>query len=151
LRRAERFGAVACYMDRWVRGILVIRHMSISIYYTARRERPLSSDEQAAVDRIRASYSIRDQVERYVQTRQGHNGENFYVYDHDSPTEPGVIFEGATKLPDNSEGALWKLLQRWCKLLSEVRRTVAGAEWYVHLDDHEIAWDEAAQEYDPTA
>src|SRR3954468_14835025 len=110
--------------------------MSISIYYNARRERPLSPDEQVAVDRIRASYSIRDQVERYVQTRQGHNGENFYVYDRDNPTEPGVIFEGATKLPDNSEDALWELLQRWCKLLSEVRQAVPGAEWHVHIDDH---------------
>ena len=125
--------------------------MSVSIYYTARRERPLSPDEQAAVDRIRASYSIRDQVERYVQTRRGHNGENFHVYDRDNPTEPGVIFEGATKLPDNSEDALWELLQRWCKLLSEVRRAVPGAEWHVHVDDHDIPWGEPEQEYDPTA
>ena len=125
--------------------------MSVSIYYTARREQPPSPNEQAAVDRIRASYSIRDQVERYVQKRGGHNGENFHVYDRDKPTEPGVIFQGATKLPDNDEDALWELLQRWCKLLSEVRRALPGAAWHVHVDDHDIPWDEAEQEYNPTA
>lgn len=125
--------------------------MSNSIYYIARRGQPLSSDEHAAVDRIRALYSIRDQVERYVGTGRGHNGENLHVYDPAQPSEPGVIFEGATKLPDNSEDALWELLQHWCKLLSEVRRIVRGAEWRVHVDDHDIPWDEEAQEYDPTA
>ena len=125
--------------------------MGISIYYTARRGQPLSADEQAAVGRIVASYSIRDQVERYVRTRQGHNGEDFTVYDPNAPTEPGIIFEGATVLPSTSEDALWDLLQRWCKLLSEVRRAVAGAEWHVNVDDHDIPWDEEAQAYDPSA
>jgi hypothetical protein len=124
--------------------------MSISIYYTARREQPLSPDEQAAFDRLCASYSIREQVERYVQTRQGHNGENFCIYDRNDPTEPGIIFEGATKLPDISENALWELLQHWCKLVSEVRRAVPGAEWHVNVDDHDIEWNEESQAYDPT-
>lgn len=124
--------------------------MSISIYYIARREEPLSPVEQAALGRICASYSIRDEVERYGQTRQGHNGEDFCIYNRDNPTEPGIIFEGAKKLPDNSGDALWELLQRWCKLLSEVRRAVLGADWHVHVDDHDILWDEEAQEYDPS-
>jgi hypothetical protein len=131
--------------------MVVARHMSISIYYTASRDRPLSPDEQAAVDQICASYSIREQVEQYVQTRRGHNGENFHVYGRDNPTEAGVIFEGATKLPDNSEDAQWELLQRWCKLLSEVRRSVRDAVWHVHVDDHDIPWDEAEHRYDPAA
>jgi hypothetical protein len=125
--------------------------MSVSIYYTARRARPLSPDERAAVGRIRAAYSIRDQVERYAQARQGHNGENFHVYDPDDPTESGVVFEGATKLPDNSQDAMWELVQHWCRLLSEVRRAVPGAAWRVHVDDHDIRWDEDAREYDPSA
>jgi hypothetical protein len=125
--------------------------MSVSIYYTARREQPLSSDEEAAIERIRASYSIREQVERYVQTRRGHNGENFCIYDRSDPTEPGVVFEGATKLPDNSEDALWELLQHWCKLLSEVRRAVPSAEWHVHVDDHDIPWNDEEQAFDPSA
>ena len=89
--------------------------MSISIYYTARREDPLLSVEQAAVDRVRTSYLIRDQCERYSQTGRGHNGEDFCVYDRNNPTEPGIMFEGATKLPDTSEaraiGSLAALVQ----------------------------------------
>ncbi|HEX8914729.1 MAG TPA: hypothetical protein VF796_20425 [Humisphaera sp.] len=101
------------------------------------------------VDRIVTTFSIRDQVERYVQTGVGHNGEDFYVYDRGSPTEPEVIFEGATKLPSNSEEAIWELVQRWCRLLSEVRRAVPGADWHVHVDDHDIRWDDAGRQFDP--
>jgi hypothetical protein len=85
--------------------------MSASIYYAARHEQPLSPDERATVDRLIAKYSIREQVEQYVMTGRGHNGENFHLYDPNQPTHPGVIFEGATKLPDNSEDALWELTQ----------------------------------------
>ena len=130
--------------------LYVIRRMGIAIYYTARREKPLSPDERAAINHLRRSYSIREQVERYSQTRHGHNGEDFCVYDPNDPTEPGVVFEGATKLPDSSEHALWELLQHWCKLLSEVRRAVPDAEWHVSVDDHDIAWDEGLQQFDPT-
>ena len=124
--------------------------MSISIYYTARRQQPLSHHEQAAIERHSAAYWIRDQVERYARNREGHNGMNFCIYDRNDRTEPGIIFEGATQLPDNSQDALWELVQHWCKLLSEVRRAVSGAEWHVHVDDHDIAWDDKAQEYDPS-
>ena len=125
--------------------------MSVSIYYAARRHQPLTPAEQAAIDRIHASYSIRDHVEQHVQTGLGHNGENFRIYDPGAPIDPGTIFEGATKLPDNSEDAFAELLQHWCELLSEVRRVVRGAEWRVHLDDYDIHWDEGAQAFDPFA
>jgi hypothetical protein len=128
----------------------VIEHVSTSIYYTARRNLPLSPAERSAVEEIRASHSIRDQVERHVQTGQGHNGADFSLYDPENPSEPGVIFEGATNLPDNDADAMWELIQRWCKLLSEVRQVVRGAEWDVHVDDHDIVWNEGRQEYDPT-
>jgi hypothetical protein len=124
--------------------------VSISLYYTARRDHPLSSDESGAIERLRHSYSIRDQVERRAQTGKGHNGENFGVYDRANPGEPDIIFEGATKLP-GSQKACWELLQHWCELLSEVRRAVPGAQWHVHVDDHDIRWDEEAQAYDPSA
>jgi hypothetical protein len=116
--------------------------MSISIYYTARRDFPLSAQEQIAIQDICASYSIRAQVDRYSETHLGHNGEDFCVYDASAPNEPGIIFDGATKLPDNSEDAFWELIQRWCQLLRKVRIAVTGAEWHVHIDDHDIMWDE---------
>jgi hypothetical protein len=56
----------------------------------------------------------------------------------------------ATKIPDNSEEAIWIGVQHWCEALSELRRAIADAEWRVHVDDHDIVWDEARQEYDPS-
>jgi hypothetical protein len=66
-----------------------------------------------------------------------------------NPTEPGVIFEGATKLPDTSEDDCWTGLQYWCSALSEIRRILSDAEWDVHVDDHQIAWDKEAGSFDP--
>jgi hypothetical protein len=61
-----------------------------------------------------------------------------------------VVFEGATKLPLCTEDAFWAAIQYWCRLLSEVRRVVPGATWQVHMDDHNIAWVEELQAFDPS-
>jgi hypothetical protein len=124
--------------------------MSISIYYTARRSRPLSTEERAAVDQLTAKYAIEDQLEEFLRTGEGYNWESFCIYDAADPTEPGVVFEGATKLPDNSEDAFLNGLQHWCNLLSEIRRAVPDAAWEVNVDDHDIPWNELTQLYDPT-
>lgn len=125
--------------------------MGISIYYTAKRDQPLSVTERAAVDRLITEYSISDQVERRIQTGHGHNGMNFFVYDPERPSEPGVIFEGATQLPSNDDDALLELIQHWCRLLSAIRVTLEGTTWHVHVDDHDIQWDDTRQGYDPAA
>jgi hypothetical protein len=125
--------------------------MSISIYYTAHRDQPLSTEERAAVDAFIAKYAIEDQLEEFFRTGEGFNWESFCVYDAADPTEPGVIFEGAMKLPDNSEDALWQGLQHWCNLLSEIRRAVPDAEWEVNVDDQDIPWNEETQLYEPSA
>lgn len=49
------------------------------------------------------------------------------------PQKQIVIFEGATKLPDNSENAVWDGLQHWCSLLSEIRRIIPDADWQVNV------------------
>ena len=64
-------------------------------------------------------------------------------------TAPDIVFEGATKLPDNSEEAMWTGVQHWCAALSEFRRVLPGAKWQVTVDDHELTWDESTQSYDP--
>lgn len=125
--------------------------MSLSIYYTARRASPLSPSEQAAVAALIEAYSIRDQVNRYVQTGRGHDGEDVVVFDPLRPSRPNVVFEGETKLPGTDEDALWALVQRWCALLSEVRRAISAATWHVHVDDHDVCWDEAREMYNPAS
>ena len=60
-----------------------------------------------------------------------------------------MIFEGATKLPDNSENAIWVGVQHWCSLLTAIRRILHNADWDVRVDDREIQWDDEVEEYNP--
>jgi len=122
--------------------------MSISIYYAAVRKRGLTEPERAAVTAIKDRYSVNSQIEHYLQTGTGLNWESFILYA--PPLSPGAIIEGATKLPDNSEDALWVGMQHWCKALSELRRLIPDAIWHVHVEDHHVQWDEEQQAYDPT-
>ena len=125
--------------------------MSFSIYYTATRSTPLTDTESSAIASVVAEYSVDDQIEAREKSGDGPNWESFCVYDRADPTEPDAIFEGATKLPDNSEDAMWVGLQHWCKAISAIRRILPDAKWDVRVDDHEMQWDESAQEYDPSA
>jgi hypothetical protein len=122
--------------------------VSISIYYTAKRATPVSPAEQAAIDALLEEYAVDDEVDDYPRTGRGLNWESFCVYDAADPTEPGVIFEGATKLPDKTDDAVLKGVEHWSRLLSRIRRALPGAAWHVHVDDNDLVWDEAAAEYD---
>jgi hypothetical protein len=124
--------------------------MSFSIYYTAHRKTPLTPKERALVNESESRYTIEGQIVERERTGEGYNWTSFCVYDPADPTEPDVVFEGATQLPDNSEDAVWTGLQHWCQLLTEIRRAVHGASWRVTVDDHEILWDEKRGEYDPS-
>src|SRR5258708_5308967 len=95
--------------------------MSVSIYYTAIRSVPITPAERTIVEKLVAKYSVEEQLAEYFTTGSGVDWESFCIYDVNRPTETGVIFAGATKLPDNSEDAIWIGLQHWCKLLSEIR------------------------------
>lgn len=122
--------------------------MSTSIFYSAVRAHDLTETERQAVAAIKWKYSVNDQIEEYLRTGSGPNWSSFIFYDHDLSS--GAIIEGTTELPDNSEEAIWIGLQHWCKALSELRRLIPDADWHVHVEDHNIDWDDTRQEYDPT-
>lgn len=122
---------------------------SISIYFTARRAKRPSTAERKKVARIVAKYAVEDQIDEYNRTGEGYNWESFFIYDPNDPSEPDVIFEGATGLPNNSEDAVWEGLQHWCAALTEIRRVLSDADWDVHVNDHEIVWVEESG-YDPS-
>src|SRR5262245_60051563 len=124
--------------------------MSISIYYTARRETPLSADELNAISGAIQFASLDGLIEEHGLNAEEFNGEEFSVYETTETDEPVIIFEGATKLPSNSEDAFWAAIQYWCELLSCIRRIVPDAAWRVHIDDLEIWWDTQRQRYDPS-
>ena len=122
--------------------------MSVSIYYSAKRAHPLEDAERVAVHALIHEYSVEALQEEHAQLRL--NWESFCVYNPADPTEPGVVFEGATKLPDNSEDGLWLGVRHWAALLSRIRRLLHDADWNVHVDDHDLVWDDVSREYDPT-
>ncbi|MGD6843145.1 hypothetical protein ACQCVH_11575 [Bacillus infantis] len=124
--------------------------MSASIYYTAKRKQKLTQAEQDSIDQLLERYSVDDEIEEYLRTEEGHNWTSFYIYDPESPSEPDVIFEGSTELPDNSEDAMFDGVDHWASLLADIRNVLEGAEWHVHVDDHILIWDEKNLEYDLT-
>ena len=124
--------------------------VGISIYYQARRSRPLTSQEQRAIDEIVRLNEVEPQVNEAGEWVDESSWPGFCIYPCDEDTEPDVIFEGATKLPMSSEDDFWDAIQHWCRVLTLIRRVLADATWAVHIDDADIAWDEERKEYDPT-
>lgn len=120
--------------------------MSISIYYSARRAAPVSELEQRKITKVLAKYSVDGKIKKYLTTGEGLNWESFCVYDGDSNGD--VVFEGATKLPNNTPDATWIGVQHWSAALSEIRNALHGSEWLVHVEDHELVW--AGDSYDPS-
>lgn len=124
--------------------------MSVSIYYTAKRKEVLTQAEKEEISQLVERYSVDEEIEEYLKTGDGHNWASFSIYDPNNPTEPEVIFEGSTELPDNSESAMFDGVDHWASLLSDIRNVIKGAEWHVHVDDHVLVWDEEELEYDIT-
>ncbi len=105
--------------------------MSVSLYYTAKREKPISKQEQETCQRI---------VERYIaEYSLGEMYEGFCVYDLSKPSEADVIFEGATKLPlDEGEEHFMKVLDYWADCLQEIINILPHAQWDIHIDDADV-------------
>lgn len=123
--------------------------MGVSIYYRASRTTPLSPSELMAIDEVQSRYPVEALIRELGISQVDFDGEEFCVYPADGCSEPGVVFEGATKLPLCSEEAMWAALQCWCKLLSEVRHLVIDCEWSVEVDGHDMVWVEELQAFDP--
>lgn len=122
--------------------------MATSIYYTARRERPLTKEEQKNIDRLIQEYSVEKEISEYIESDKGLNWESFCIYDRESSNETGILIEGSTSLPDNSRKAMWEGFQHWSLLLSAIRCAILDAKWNVHVDDQELVWNEKYSEYE---
>ncbi len=105
--------------------------MSISLYYTAKRELLISKQEQDACQKV-----VEDYITKYPL---GDMYESFCVYDQISPIEENVIFEGATKLPvDEGEDHFLEVLDYWSDCLQKIINLLPCAQWYIHIDDVDI-------------
>jgi len=93
---------------------------------------------------------VDEEIEEYLKTGKGHNWVSFSIYDLETQTVSDVIFEGSTELPVNSKYAIFDGLEHWASLLTGIRNVLEDAEWHVHVDDHDLVWDEENLEYDIT-
>ena len=117
--------------------------MSISIYYEFSKP-SITSRELDAIKTILAKYSKAAEIRDYISSGQGFNGEDLTF--ERSETDNGVLFWGASKLPNNSLEDMWFAVQHWCSALSEIRNVVGG-NWDVSIDDKSIFWN--GKSYDP--
>ncbi|MFH8518268.1 hypothetical protein ACH4CE_24905 [Streptomyces gelaticus] len=104
--------------------------MSVSIYYGARRAQPLTDTESAAVERV---------VAERAKSFPYDDEESLYLYGGDD--EDDEILAGSTKLPGDP-GRWLPVTAHVLDSVTELRRTVGGAEWHVHVDDSDVPWDE---------
>lgn len=128
--------------------------MPISIYYQAQRKSPLSQAEVERVGAIAEKYSVDSKIEELLRTGVGLNWESFDFRTNVSLGglfKKGVVFEGATKIPDNTENATWEGVQHWCACLSELRCALPECVWRVTVEDHVIQWRASTNSYDPTS
>ncbi|MGW1407978.1 hypothetical protein [Streptomyces sp. NPDC002403] len=106
--------------------------MSVSLYYSACRAQPPTDAESAAVERI---------VSARAETFPYDDEEGLYLYGGDE-AEDDEILAGSTKLPGGDPGRWLPVTAHVLDSLTELRRTVGGAEWHVHMDDVDVPWDE---------
>lgn len=106
--------------------------MSVSIYYTAERDMPLTVLERENVNQI---------VEQYNKSFDyAEDAESFDLYNYDD-SEPQTILAGATKIPVSMEmDALVYTINHWLQCLTEIRLIIDDAQWHVHLDDSDALW-----------
>ena len=114
--------------------------MSISLYFEAKRPRPLSSDERTRLAAILAACDRTAEAEHHAQTGRGLNWEPLSFYP-DDPDRPERILDGAIKLPDNRAFAVHTGARHWADTLARIRREVApDAAWSAQIDESELRW-----------
>ena len=104
---------------------------SVSLYYMAKRNNPISKQEQEACRKV---------AERYIaEYPWGDMDDGFCIYDLNETSEENVIFEGATKLPVNRGKARFiKVHDYWSDCLQEIIYLLPGAQWYIRIDDTDV-------------
>ncbi|MFI8438800.1 hypothetical protein ACIGJO_34745 [Streptomyces sp. NPDC079020] len=107
--------------------------MSVSLYYSARRDTPLSPAETTAVQRI---------VSARGATYPYDDEEGLHLYDTGGD-EPEQILAGSTKLTFEP-ARLFPQLGHLLGSMTELRRAVPEAAWHVAIDDADVEWDERA-------
>jgi len=114
--------------------------MGVSIYYTVKRQLPLSTDESARLSEI---------LKKYNNESALYESLSFYVDPATVIDKEDWLLEGSTKLsPSENMAAEVEIV---CNALSECRNAIADATWHVSIDDYEVSWDKSSQSFNPNA
>lgn len=106
--------------------------MAFALYYTAKREQPLTEQERAMSKEISEKYCAKYPFKRKV--------EDFGIY-KDSKEQDGIIFSGSTKLPGNGPKILYEVANYWLKCLTDITHLLTDAAWEVTFDDVDLIYD----------
>ena len=105
--------------------------MSMSIYYTAKRNCPSNDDEKKGVQSI---------VDKYCSEFPFQNKhEDFCLYSEPFD-EQDTVLDGATSITMNMK-IFYDVILYWLKCLSELTQFLSDCEWNVHLDDVNLIWE----------
>jgi hypothetical protein len=119
--------------------------MSVSLYYSARRERPLSEGERAELRRIVAASNDNAELDELLEEEL----EHWQGLDLRAKPAADEILSGSSRLPSASEATIVRVVEHLCRELSELRRRLPDASWEVHIDDVDIPWDDERRRYEP--
>lgn len=112
--------------------------MSVSLYWTAYRDRPLSSAEEIRAEAIVEAAGTDPRVVALVGA-EGTFWEGLIPWS--DPEEESDVIRGSSTLPRLSAPVLKALLEHSCQALAGLRGAVEGAEWDVALDHIPVPWD----------
>src|SRR4051812_47853255 len=110
--------------------------MSLTVYYCARRKRPLTTAERKVVSA---------NVRRWA--RKGLNYDFEAQPDGDSRKRGQTVLQGATDLPWSTNEATTRALYRVTDALAELRWSLSGLRWSVQFEDIELKWDAKNKRY----
>ncbi|MEE9682157.1 hypothetical protein V4841_20315 [Lelliottia amnigena] len=103
--------------------------MSTSIYYSAKRNEPMTLLEhqhiQSILDDYNENYPYRDEE------------ETLSLY---SEPSSGYILEGSTKLPLYDENMLIDSVNYWLEALAKLKFALPSAQWEISIDDCTASW-----------
>lgn len=110
--------------------------MSMGFYYTARRNVPISQEEDSKITEITNKY-----CEKYTLSK-GYEGPGRFSCDN------GNIYEGMIRIPleripqDIPMEKMESFFIYWLKWLTDITRVLHNAEWEAAFEDVPLVWEE---------
>jgi hypothetical protein len=103
--------------------------MSVSLYYSAKRNAPLTSAENAQI------FALTETFNQAFPYKDEEETLSFYQ----SPA-PEYRLEGSTKLPTEDESRIIECVNYWLHALTQIRHALPDAEWDVSIDESTALW-----------